>query len=151
MTAVISFMGSPSSGGAVVGGLGVLSEVEARDLFLMTDSDTDRPLEHEHDAERQRERPDDGGGVGEQLLAEQPEPTALEEALLELQPEEGRVGEEPDQQRADEPADEVHPDDIEGVVEPGLELDLDRVAADQAGDGADGDRRHAGDEAGAGG
>ena len=67
------------------------------------------------------------------------EPAAVEQALLEAEVEEVRVGEEADQQRADEAADEVHADDVEGVVVAGLELDLDGVAADDAGDGADED------------
>ena len=53
------------------------------------------------------------------------------------------LGEESDGQRADEAADEVHADDVEGVVVAGLRLEPDGEAADHAGDEADPDRRHA--------
>ena len=58
------------------------------------------------------------------------------------------VGEEADEQRADEAADEVHADDVEGVVVAELDLQPHGVAAHDAGDQADADRRHARHEAG---
>ena len=60
-----------------------------------------------------------------------------------------RVGEQADEQRADQAADEVDADDVEAVVVAGLELQLHGEAADGTGDEADPDRRHAGHEAGA--
>ena len=60
-----------------------------------------------------------------------------------------RVGEQAEQDRAEEAADEVHGDDVERVVVAEPELQADREVADRARDEPDGDRRHAADEAGA--
>ena len=47
------------------------------------------------------------------------------------------VGEEPEQQRTDDPADEVHADHVERVVVAEAELHADREEADGAGDEPD--------------
>ena len=68
---------------------------------------------------------------------------AEEEALVDDQLVHRAVGEEAEQQGADEAADEVDADDVEGVVVAELELQLDGEDAEDAGDEADEDRRHA--------
>ncbi len=55
----------------------------------------------------------------------------------------------PEQERADEPADEVHAHHVEAVVEAERLLEAERQVAHRAGDQADVDGRHAADEAGA--
>ena len=93
----------------------------------------------------------DGHAVGEDLLAEQARRRRRRRgpSLKARLAEEVGVGEQADQERADEAADEVDADHVEGVVVAGLGLEPHGEAADDAGDGADADRRHAGDEAGA--
>ena len=61
--------------------------------------------------------------------------------------EEVGVGEEPDEQRADETADEVDTHHVEGVVVAEVGLELHGVAARRAGDEPDEDRRGTRDEA----
>ena len=137
MMAVISFMVAPCqvawSDAGVVGGLGVLGEVEADLLFLDGDLDADRRLQREHQQQGDGERPGDRDAVGQRLLEQQRGVAAVEDALVERAVEERRVGEEADEQRADEAADEVDADDVERVVVAELGLQADGEAADDAG------------------
>src|SRR6185369_11409794 len=103
MTAVTSFMrcapgsgtdsGSASAGGSarsrdplhhrfsvVVGDLGVLGEVEADDLVLLGDPDAHQGVHHLQDGVGHAEREGDGDDGGEQLLEEQGQATAVEQA-----------------------------------------------------------------------
>ena len=88
-----------------------------------------------------RERVGGDADVGEQLLAEQAEAAAVEQAFAEVEAEEGRVGEQADGERADEAGHEVDADDVERVVVAEAVLDLDGEAAGDTGEGTDGDRR----------
>ncbi len=54
---------------------------------------------------------------GDELVEEQLGATAVEQALVDDRAVDRGLGEEAEQQRADEPADEVHGDDVEAVVE----------------------------------
>ena len=61
-----------------------------------------------------------------QLVAEQPEAAAVQEHPVAARGVDRLVGEEAEQQRADDPADEVHADDVERVVEAQHELQVHR-------------------------
>ena len=93
-------------------------------------------LSDQHDEVGDDERVDDRHAVRQRLLAEQAPAAVVEHARLDdaRAAEEVRLGEEADEQRADEPADEVHADDVEGVVVARLGLQPDGEAADDAGD-----------------
>ena len=79
----------------------------------------------------EREREHDGHR--EHLLAEQ-SPAAAEEHAVLAGRVDRRVGEQPEQDRADDPADEVHRDHVERVVVAELELQADREEAHRARD-----------------
>ncbi len=133
----------------------MLDLVDARDLVVLGDPHPDRPVDREGeergDDERVREDRDDA----DDLLAELFHAAAVEEARgVGL---DASGGEEADEDRADDAADEVDADDVEGVVVAELVLEADRHGAQDTGDdadregaqGADGAaRRGDGDEAG---
>lgn len=129
--------GSAARAAEVVRGLGVFDLVDAGDLVVLGDPHPDGPVDGEGeeggDDEGVREDREDADG----LLAELVEPAAVEEALgVGL---DAAGGEEADEQGADDAADEVDADDVEGVVvaEPVLEADC--HGAEHSGDGADRD------------
>ena len=72
---------------------------------------------------------------GDELIHEQLRALRRRDSPLER-----LVGEEPQEERTDDAADEVDGDDVERVVVAELELQLDGEEAHHAGDGADGER-----------
>ncbi|CAM5548866.1 hypothetical protein SGRIM128S_00096 [Streptomyces griseomycini] len=123
----------------------MLGLVDAGHLVVLGDSHADGPVEEEGE-----DRGDDQG-VGEDaedtgaLLPELVEAAAVEEARdvgLAL-----AGGEEADEQRAEDAADEVDADDVEGVVVAEPVLQADGHGAQDTGDGAHRDRAERGDRA----
>ena len=79
--------------------------------------------------ERDHEREHEGNAHREALFAEQVQPAAEEEAVG-TRGVHGLGGEEAEQHRAEQPADQVHADDVEGVVVAEAELERDGEEAD---------------------
>lgn len=123
--------------------------VDAGDLVVLADPHPDRPVEDE------REGRGDHQGVGEDgedtdgLLAELVEPAAVEQALGVGLHTAG--GEEADEERADDTADEVDADDVQGVVVAEPVLEADGHGAEYTGDHTDGDGSEGADRAARGG
>ena len=126
----------------------MLTEVEARIFFVLVDTYASGHdfLQHEHNRVGHHERAHQRGEHRDELVAEQRQATT-EEHTIGPDLVDGLVGEEPEQQRPDDTADQVHADDVERVVVLQPELDCIAPVAHHARDQADGDRRHAADEA----
>src|SRR3954451_3692305 len=130
MMAVISFIGRALP--SCVGGLGVLRQVEARVLVSLVDAQPDGGRDHPRQHVRHDERERDRRADRDQLVAEQLAATAREHTIV-AGAVDGGVGEEAEQQRSEDAADEVHRDHVERVVDAERALDRDGEEADTTG------------------
>lgn len=123
--------------------------VDAGDLVVLGDPHPDRLVEEEGEQRGRHERVGQDREDSDGLLAELFETAAVEEARRVGLDAAG--GEEAHEQRADDTADEVDADHVEGVVVAELVLEADGHGAHDTGDGADGDRTERGAGAAGGG
>src|SRR3954454_2343826 len=128
----------------------MLGDVEPLGLLVGGDPQPDGGVDGLGQQEGYDEGPHQGGAHGQQLLPEQGE-AAPGEQPVGAEGVDAGVGEEPEEQRAQDPADQVDAHHVEGVVVAEPELELDGQEADHAGDEPDDDGRHGPDEPGAGG
>ena len=120
----------------------MFEQVDTTDLVVLGDGEAHRLVQHPADRERDDERVDQHREGADRLGPELAEAAPEEEPVVHLQPSRSRravggIGEQPDEQGADEAADEVHSDDVEAVVEAEAELEADRERAADAGDEPD--------------
>jgi hypothetical protein len=85
----------------------VLREIETGDLLVAGAAETDCGRDHLGQDERDGARPHQRGHHGHQLVAEELEAAAEEQAVGAEVGVDGLLGEEAEQQRPDDPADEV--------------------------------------------
>src|SRR5689334_13609247 len=124
----------------VVGRLRVQDEVDTERLVVRVDAEAERLVEDPDQRRRDDTGEEERRERRDRLLAELVEAAAVEEALHTVDAGSGEhvgIGEETDQERADEAADEVDADDVERVVVPEVVLPADRDGADRTGDDAD--------------
>src|SRR4051812_45964525 len=97
-----------------VGGLGVLVEVEPLLLLLRIDPGATRqhPVEHQEDDEAHHEGEHHHRARRESLPSEEPQAATVEQPVATGSGH-GRIREQPEEERADETADEVHTHDVE--------------------------------------
>src|ERR1700755_2660696 len=101
----------------------MLREIDTRDLVLALYAEAERDIDDLSDDERHDESEHRDHGNGQGLLAQQCESATVEQPLDAAGHHLG--GEQSDQEGADDTADEVDADHVEGVVITGLELPAD--------------------------